>query len=81
MRRVRVRIAVAFLAHVSRAIRPEPAQRPSRDALIVAGFKHNPARNCAFRQRFPPLAEQCRRLIDGLKRSSKINWNVVENIL
>ncbi|CAI8698559.1 hypothetical protein EMIT0111MI5_90278 [Burkholderia sp. IT-111MI5] len=60
MRRVRVRIAVAFLAHVSRAVRLEPAQRPARDALIVAGFNHNPAWYCAFRQRFLPLAEQCR---------------------
>jgi len=34
-----------------------------------------------FRQRFPPLAEQCRQLIDQPKRSSKIIWNVAENIL
>ncbi|CAI8898919.1 hypothetical protein EMIT0158MI4_20215 [Burkholderia ambifaria] len=81
VRRVRLRIAVAFLAHVPLAFRREPAQRPPRDALNGAAFAYNPARYCARRLRLPPFAEQCRRMIDGPKQASKIICNVAENVL
>ncbi|CAM2185757.1 hypothetical protein BLAT2472_80161 [Burkholderia latens] len=81
MRRVRLRVAFAFLAHVSLALRREPAQRPARDALNYAAVAYNPARCYAGRTRFPPYAGQCRPMIERPKPPSKIICKVAENIL